>query len=288
MRKVRSIKLAVAIACLLIGTGTLQADVLGYWRFESPTAISDAVYDWSWMDYSGRSHAALSTDDCSGSASIFSTSVPATHNVNAGSMAFPNWYSRTDWASVADHADFDFGADESFTIETWVNFGTYSDNNDHEILQDGYYSTTPGWGVSYEADNKGIKFYLVDSSGIYLDARSDGALNDGLWHHIAGVREVTSPDGESLRLYVDGVLQTGDTTLTAAVARDLSNSDELWIGGADSPYCYGGYLDELRISSGALAPSEFLNVPEPATLSLLGLGSIAMFRRRRATGGLKA
>jgi hypothetical protein len=56
----------------------------------------------------------------------------------------------------------------------------------------------------------------------------------------------------------------------------------MWDGGVTDFVQGGGGIDEVRISSGALAPEQFLmNVPEPSALALIGLGAMAMLRRRR-------
>jgi cysteine-rich repeat protein len=79
------------------------------------------------------------------------------------------------------------------------------------------------------------------------DTQSTGDLLDGTFHHVAGTW-----DGSTLRLYVDGVLQS-----SAALSSPQASSGGLEIG-----YWYGtarrfvGTLDELAIYQRALSPSE--------------------------------
>jgi hypothetical protein len=44
---------------------------------------------------------------------------------------------------------------------------------------------------------------------------------------------------------------------------------------------FSGNIDELRISSGALAANQLLNAPEPSSLALFAVGAISLLRRRR-------
>jgi hypothetical protein len=42
-----------------------------------------------------------------------------------------------------------------------------------------------------------------------------------------------------------------------------------------------GNLDNIRFSDVALTPAQFIQVPEPSALALLGLGGLALFARPR-------
>jgi len=44
---------------------------------------------------------------------------------------------------------------------------------------------------------------------------------------------------------------------------------------------FNGLIDEVRISDQALTPSQFLDVPEPASFSILGMGAFVLLWRKR-------
>lgn len=83
--------------------------------------------------------------------------------------------------------------------------------------------------------------------------------------------------GEALRLYVDGAMinsatvpdQTAVATTNQAEIRQLSNSY--------------AYMESLRVYDHALSNAEVaaLSIPEPASLSVLGIGAAGLLARRR-------
>jgi hypothetical protein len=96
---------------------------------------------------------------------------------------------------------------------------------------------------------------------------------------------VGSGNGQ-FEVFVDGVSEaTYDLSLSlAGIDNDTFGQLELLGRDGDVDGTFGGFADEIRISDSALAPSGFLNVPEPSTgvAFLLGLGIILAGRRRLA------
>jgi hypothetical protein len=92
-------------------------------------------------------------------------------------------------------------------------------------------------------------------------------------------------------LYINGVLAKSTVTLIRPLGPlDPAYSPGLGIGNLQSsnldPFYsqhFDGMIDEVRISDVALTPDQFLNVPEPSTFLLLGIGAISLlaFGRRR-------
>ena len=86
---------------------------------------------------------------------------------------------------------------------------------------------------------------IVDNSGgpssIVVTSNS---YNDGIWHHIVGVRE-----GSNYHLYVDGSYVDSTTGMTPSY-------EFVYIGKRASEHYFNGIIDEVRIYNRALAADE--------------------------------
>ncbi len=96
----------------------------------------------------------------------------------------------------------------------------------------------------------------------YFILASAKPVNDGLWHHIAWVRQSTSSGGITGLIYVDGAL---DNSTACPQAANLANQSPLVLGrsvceGFDGTRPYSGAAAELQLFSHALSAEEILTL----------------------------
>jgi hypothetical protein len=152
-----------------------------------------------------------------------------------------------DWVSVANSGDIDFDT-EDFTVSVWIKTLQAPSTSIWSIIvgkESGVGTSRTGFDIVLQTPPyQGLVDFEIWSGGAVAGVGSHTPLNDGQWHHIAGVKSSTQ-----VELFVDGVSQgTAPYTLGS-----VSTSEPLHFGSASHPkqWYYQGLMDEVRIWSSA-------------------------------------
>ncbi len=225
----------------------------------APAAIVDlAVYH---LDADGKPTDSVSALNFTGAGGGITAQTATPSPVSATYAQFVGADGAGSWG-----ADWSTMPADNFVVELWIN---YSDTASVMNLL----ATNGGAGaMKLTLDNGILKSSLHNVA--WIDQTGTSIATD-TWVHIAMVR-----DNGTYTAYFNGIAGN-----SAAVAAPVWNSGHLGvdIGGGNR---YTGDMDEVRIFSFAdgddyVAAFNLAPVPEPATMSLLALGGIAMLRRRK-------
>jgi len=154
---------------------------------------------------------------------------------------------------------FNFDASTSYTIETWFKFaggGGYGADDGIMIGKTAPAGTSTAHPFSLgnlrgSAEPGQLRFSSSDGSTTKTIATVRNDLNDNRWHHVACVIDAVA---DSCRIYVDGILDNGDTRSGLG---DVTNTAPLALGvGRVEGSTYQGQLDEVRIWNIALSGFE--------------------------------
>jgi hypothetical protein len=243
----------------------IQSATLGYWRFEE-SAGSVA------MDISGNGNNGNLLSGALQTTSVFGSPIPKTSQQNSQSMKF----------NGVDGCALDMGTGSAldvgtgdFTLEAWVNADS--------IPADPTYPSrfVAGKRVSGLFGDKGYELYALPSGSGYTVQfllRAGGAavtlvsgiLSLDTWYHVAAVRSAATM---TVSLYINGVLVDTDADTLAGIS--LNSAQHFSVGGAmEGGGCSGcfhssfdGFIDEVRLTAGALATNQFLRDSAPQELS---------------------
>ena len=147
-------------------------------------------------------------------------------------------------AIIPDNNAYDFGTDE-FSVSMWYKMTTPSET----VRLVGNFSSSLQQGFAVRA-TAGGQFSVVRGNGVSVAYTDANAIMDGNWHQLT----VTVASNGTVDVFVDGV----STTIpfgTSVV--NVTTTTPIQIGAADSLTAdYEGLLDDVRIYSRALSPSE--------------------------------
>lgn len=181
--------------------------------------------------------------------------------------------SSTDYMTVSDHDDFEFGSDD-FTLDLWVKLAS---TGGQTFLAK----------MDFGDDDKSWNFDMGDASTIRFITSLDGdavtkaewtySLSVGVWTHLAVTRT-----GATAELFVDGVSQGTGTVDSGSL---YSSNQEVSVGcrfESGTPRdLFDGQMDEVRITKGLVRWKSNFNpadeaypAKEPATKLLLHMNKV--------------
>lgn len=170
----------------------------------------------------------------------------------------------SDFASIVDHADLK--PTGNFTIEAWVKTSTAGNM---KIFQS--FSQNPnnaGFFLDTDGATSKLVFHSAKNTGTsqavdYQSVMGTTALNDGKWHHVAGVW-----DGANLKVYVDGVLENSVawSNAPAYAATNYVRIGAQNLTGTNTTF-WNGSIDGIRLSAVAKTSFNYGLVTSDPTLT---------------------
>ncbi len=197
--------------------------------------------------------------------------VDGTGNGNDGTITGAGWtspgFDDTGWCLEFYGSEYvNCGNDDSlnfgtgnWTVSAWIKTtmtGTEDEDKGTIFANGGDWGGGHRYTLAVSEITEGIVTLTTDDDSTKVQATGSTAVNDDVWHLVAGVR-----DGTTLRVYIDG---EEDTTNTVSITYDLSGTSQhdAYIGAitdhrdSSMKKLFSGLIDDVRVYDYALSADQ--------------------------------
>jgi len=216
--------------------GTLQQNLISYWRLDETSAGTAAV----------ARNDSFSTNHLTDNNTV--TSATGKRN-DAGSFEADNdeYLSCTD-ASCGGTSKLDFDTNPQLSVSAWFKTSTAGTQKVIANKKD-QLGTSAGYAL-YLASTNAVGCVVGDGTNWVSKTSAATTYADGAWHHAVCLFNLNS-SADTLTLYVDGTADPGGTEDTSSVTGSLNTTDDFRIGtqgtGSGGTSDFDGQIDEVGV-----------------------------------------
>jgi YD repeat-containing protein len=177
-----------------------------------------------------------------------------TLGVPGGVPGDPNTAARFDGSNDAGSVNLNLAATSKVTIEFWLNWTTYS--NDDRLAMEftpNYNDNAGGILIDPNAFQQGGSFAVGIGTGAARNTAFFTRPSAGAWHHYAFVFDTTAPAAQQITPYVDGLPVSYTKLDSGTGAGNFANSTLYMMSRAATSLFGQGDLDEVAVYNRALS-----------------------------------
>ncbi|MET0558381.1 MAG: PKD domain-containing protein [Solirubrobacterales bacterium] len=162
-----------------------------------------------------------------------------------------------DGASGAASAPVDLSGSSQLTVEFWLNWAAYANDDDLAMeLTPNFNNNGGGFLVDPNAAEQGGKFGVAIGRGESRNNVYFARPSAGTWHHYAFVFDTTAAGSQQIVPYVDGQPVPYEKTISGTGAGPFANSTLYLMSRAATALFGKGSLDEVALYNKALTPAQ--------------------------------
>ena len=174
-----------------------------------------------------------------------------------------------DGVSGAASAGIDLSSDSRITVEFWMKWTQWANNDALALEFTNNFNNNPGgFLVDPNAGEQGGEFGVGIGNGnsrnnVYFPRPTAGA-----WHYYAFVIDTTAPGATEITPYVDGKAVTYTKTASGTGAGNFASDSLYWFSRGGSSLFGAGGMQDLAIYNGLLSPASVFNHYQVGTNTL--------------------